>query len=146
VGAEANRLPFMLAFGVSVALHAMILSITFSGDTPSLEKDRGVEVVLVNARHDRAADQADVLAQANLDGGGTTDDEDARPSSPLPPQEQRADGDAVVDTQRAEQTLPQDEPEAQEKPAPKPAAKAEQEKIVTPEPKAPPKPQPSAAP
>ncbi|HLW05768.1 MAG TPA: energy transducer TonB [Azoarcus sp.] len=146
VSKRASRLPFMLACGVSVALHAMILSITFSGDTPSLEKDRGLEVVLVNARHDRAPEQADVLAQANLDGGGTTDDEDARPSSPLPPREQRADGAAVVDTQRAEQPLPQDEPKAQEKPTPQPAAKEEQAKIVTPEPKAPPKPQPSATP
>lgn len=143
---RAKRWLFPLALGASLALHAAILSITFSGYTPPPEKDRGLEIVLVNARHDRAPDKADVLAQANLDGGGTTDDEDARPSSPLLPQEQRADGDTAVDTHQAKQPPPPDEPKEQKKPAPKPAAEKKQPKIVTPKPKAPPKPQPSVAP
>lgn len=42
-----------------------------------------LEVVLVNARAAKAPDRPDVLAQANLDGGGNTD-QDRRVSTPFP--------------------------------------------------------------
>jgi protein TonB len=53
-------------------------------------------VVLVNARHERPPEKAEALAQANLDGGGESE-QAVRPKSPLPPQETRRDGDALVD-------------------------------------------------
>ncbi|MBA4742721.1 MAG: energy transducer TonB, partial [Azoarcus sp.] len=64
-------LPMPFAIVASLLVHAVVLSLTFSGaqPTPNIE-DRNLEVVLVNARRERAPEQADVLAQANLDGGG----------------------------------------------------------------------------
>jgi len=71
-------------FGISIALHAVILSIHFA---PIVIKDLGrstpIEVALVNAKSKDKPTKADVLAQANLDGGGNTD-ADRRAKSPLP--------------------------------------------------------------
>lgn len=87
---------------LSVALHLFMLSIHFG--LPERQEtsthNRALDVVLVNARHARPPEQVDVLAQANLDGGGTTD-LDERPSTPVPPQETRQDGDALIDTRAA---------------------------------------------
>ena len=56
--------------------------------------DRGppLEVALVNAKTKSKPTQADILAQANLDGGGNTD-ADRRAKTPLPvlPKEQPRD-------------------------------------------------------
>ncbi|HRP95856.1 MAG TPA: energy transducer TonB, partial [Rhodocyclaceae bacterium] len=75
----------LLAFGltVSLLLHGLVLSTGFlAPPQPAVhQRDRGLEVVLVNARHARAPDAAQVLAQANLDGGGTTE-QDTRPTTP----------------------------------------------------------------
>jgi len=72
------------AAGISVAIHAVILSIHFA---PVVIKDLGrsspLEVALVNAKTKEKPTKADVLAQANLDGGGNTD-ADRRAKSPLP--------------------------------------------------------------
>jgi len=79
-----ERMQFALV--VSIAIHAFVIfCITFkpfdalkeSSMTPPLE------VVLVNARSKTAPFKADAMAQANLDGGGTTD-ADRRAKSPLP--------------------------------------------------------------
>lgn len=117
----------MLAFAlaVSLALHGFILSIGFFAPPKpqALERDRGLEVVLVNARHARAPEQADVLAQASLDGGGTTELE-ARPTTPVPPQDTRRDGDAPIDARKAAAAPPPapqnvlTQPQADKKPAP----------------------------
>ncbi|AYH45376.1 energy transducer TonB [Azoarcus sp. DN11] len=90
-----------IAFLVSLAIHALALSIGFTmdlGPRPR-EPDRGLEVVLVNARHARAPQKAEVLAQANVDGGGTSE-QDARPKSPLPPQPSKREGDALVEAKK----------------------------------------------
>ena len=66
-------------FGISVAIHAIVLSIHFA---PNVIKDFGrgppLEVALVNAKTKEKPVKADVLAQANLDGGGNTDAGPAR--------------------------------------------------------------------
>ena len=62
-------------------------------------RDKGLEVVLVNARHAQAPEKAEVLAQANIDAGGNTEQE-VRASTPLPPQPNRQDGDALVEAKR----------------------------------------------
>lgn len=91
-----------LALIVSVLVHVFFLSVRFGfpeREQPSAQ-NQALEVVLVNARHARAPEQADVLAQANLDGGGTTEQE-ARPTTPVPPQDARRDGDALIDAASA---------------------------------------------
>ena len=90
-------------FGISVAIHAIILSIHFA---PAIVKDLGrgppLEVALVNAKTKERPTKADVLAQANLDGGGNTD-KDRRAKSPLPvlPKDS-AQNEIAVATQKVE--------------------------------------------
>ncbi len=98
VAAPRHALHFAVA--ASVLLHGLALSIRFK--LPELEKpfrDRGLEVVLVNARHSKAPEKPQALAQANLDGGGNTDAK-VRAKSPLPAKEQDVSGDALLQAQR----------------------------------------------
>jgi len=62
----------------------MLLLMHFAMPAPAtaLALDPGLEVILVNAKHDKAPLKADALAQANLDGGGAHDT--GRTKSPLP--------------------------------------------------------------
>ena len=64
-----------IAIWISFAVHAAILTIKFA--PPELKKLRdnmpSLEVMLVNAKTQKASEHADVLAQANLDRGGNTD-------------------------------------------------------------------------
>ena len=62
-------------------------------------RDKGLEVVLVNTRHAKAPEKPDVFAQNNVDGGGNTE-QNVRPSTPLPPQPTRRDGDALIEAKR----------------------------------------------
>lgn len=95
----------IMALVVSLVVHALILSVHFQ--LPKLESkanpDRALEVVLVNARHNRAPTDATLLAQANLDGGGDRD-EDARPTTPLTPQDHERAGDSLFDAQQKRDT------------------------------------------
>jgi periplasmic protein TonB len=74
-----------MALGTSIVMHAVLLSVHFKFPSalrsPSAEPR--LEVVLVNARTKERPAKADVLAQANLDRGGTVD-EPRRARSPLP--------------------------------------------------------------
>ena len=73
------------ALVASLVLHAVALAIHFSPlDLRSLaDKGPPLEVALVNARSPNKPTKADILAQANLDGGGNTD-QDRRAKTPLP--------------------------------------------------------------
>ena len=75
----------IFAVGASVLLHAVVLSIHFKlPDTlRKLATPQTLEVVLVNSKSRSKPVTPNVLAQANLDGGGNTDD-DRRAKSPLP--------------------------------------------------------------
>lgn len=74
-----------LALLASAAVHGMVLSTQFVKVNPRLFEDPNLpmEVVLVNAKSAEAPLNPDALAQANLAGGGNTD-EDRRLKSPLP--------------------------------------------------------------
>ncbi|WP_261379316.1 energy transducer TonB [Denitratisoma sp. DHT3] len=89
-----------LAIAVSVALHAGLLTIhfTFPG---TLERvtTRALDVVLVNSKHAARPTHAQAKAQANLDGGGNTDQE-RRAATPLPPSAQTREGDDLAQTRR----------------------------------------------
>jgi protein TonB len=74
-----------IALGVSVAVHAALLTIRFV-DPESFNrvfKDTPLEVILVNAKTNERPDKAQAIAQANMAGGGEA--ERGRASSPLPP-------------------------------------------------------------
>jgi len=76
---------FALALALSIFLHAVALSIHFK--LPDIIRDKylsqSLDVVLVNSKTRAKPVKADVLAQANLDGGGNTD-ENRRAKTPLP--------------------------------------------------------------
>ncbi len=72
--------------GVSLLLHAALIAWRFA-DPHSFNRvfeDTALEVVLVNARSDKAPERAQAMAQVNLAGGGQGA-ADARASSSLPP-------------------------------------------------------------
>lgn len=77
---------FQVALVASLVLHALLVLFIGIKD-PARNRDHNIspplEVVLVNSRSAAAPTQADALAQANLDGGGTTEAE-RRAKSPLP--------------------------------------------------------------
>ncbi|WP_068808799.1 energy transducer TonB [Thauera phenolivorans] len=91
--------PIAFAFALSIALHALLLLVHFQLPEYRPAADRGLEVVLVNARHAKAPEEAEVLAQTNIDAGGSNAVE-ATPSTPLPPREVQREGDALAETRR----------------------------------------------
>ena len=70
--------------GVSLLLHAILLSIHFKfPEALKFSSTQPLEVILVNAKTKERPAKAQALAQANLDGGGNTD-QDRRAKTPLP--------------------------------------------------------------
>ena len=65
-----------IAIWVSLAMHAAILAVKFVPEEPKKVRDNlpTLEVMLVNAKTKKSSEHADVLAQANLDRGGNTDE------------------------------------------------------------------------
>lgn len=90
----------MIAVAVSVLAHAALLAVHFAApDAFRLQPaDPGLEVILVNAKHQRAPLKAEALAQANLDGGGNADA--GRAQSPLPDLKRIENGDSMEALQR----------------------------------------------
>lgn len=90
----------LIAIVTSVVIHGIVLGIHFAQPdlNKSTSKDEGLEVILVNAKHDQAPIKADTLAQANLDGGGQA--EEGRATSPLPDMQHISDGTDVSDAQK----------------------------------------------
>ncbi|WP_229223735.1 TonB family protein [Duganella sp. sic0402] len=89
-----------LAIGLSLAAHAAMLAVRFVAPVPAPVQaaDPGLEVILVNAKHNKAPLKADAVAQANLDGGGTVDQ--GRAKSPMPDMRKTEMGDSVKANKR----------------------------------------------
>ncbi|MBX9871665.1 MAG: TonB family protein [Burkholderiaceae bacterium] len=84
-----------LALGISVALHAVLLTVRFV-DPEAIERafrDTPLDVILVNARSNTAHDKAQAIAQSSLAGGGEA--ERGRATSPLPSTLLSDSGDTV---------------------------------------------------
>jgi periplasmic protein TonB len=94
------------AIGLSLALHAGLLSVHFKFPDSLTWKPANapLEVVLVNARTKERPAKADVLAQANLNRGGTVD-ERRRAKTPLPVTEPRDPGKDFAEAQRRQRSL-----------------------------------------
>ena len=89
------------ALGVSALGHLLILvgiGIVAPDTFKFKPTDPGLEVILVNARHDKAPIHAEALAQADLDGGGNADD--GRAKSPLPDMHKSEEGEDIKVAQR----------------------------------------------
>ncbi|CAN5418799.1 TonB family protein [soil metagenome] len=94
-----------IALGFSLLVHAALLAVRFA--PPDAFKfrpaDPGLEVILVNAKHDKKPLKAEALAQANLDGGGNADA--GRAKSPLPDMRRSEDGDSLKEAQKRAEAL-----------------------------------------
>ncbi len=92
---------FWGAVALSIVLHAVLLALQFSMPDSKMnrQRDKGLDIVLVNAKHAHAPKDAQALAQANLDGGGNSKTK-ALPTTPLPPQDQTRDGESLMEAQR----------------------------------------------
>jgi protein TonB len=89
-----------IAIAVSVLAHGALLAVRFAAPESFKFKptDPGLEVILVNSKHDKRPLKADAIAQANLDGGGNADA--GRAKSPLPDMRRSEDGDSLKAMQR----------------------------------------------
>lgn len=97
--------PLFLGIGISLALHGTALSLHFAfPETSRNLRDKAMDIILVNAKSAQRPKDAQALAQANLDGGGNTDD-DRRAKTPLPPTRQQTPGSDVEQMQRRVQEL-----------------------------------------
>jgi periplasmic protein TonB len=75
VAAAKTISAFTIAIWLSVLIHGVILSIKFQPELKKLADHLpSLDVVLVNAKTKTAPDKAELLAQANLDRGGNTDE------------------------------------------------------------------------
>lgn len=89
-----------VAIGISVAVHAALLILHFNfPDASRAMQEKALDIILVNAKSSRKPVDAQAQAQANLDGGGNTD-ENRMVSTPLPPTLQQTTGDEVEQAQR----------------------------------------------
>jgi protein TonB len=90
----------VIALAASVLAHAALLAVRFTAPDAFRFKpaDPGLEIILVNARHDKKPLNPEALAQANLDGGGNADA--GRAKSPLPDMRKAEDGDDIKESKR----------------------------------------------
>jgi protein TonB len=95
----------VMALTVSIGLHISVLAIRFVD--PELLRVRStdppLDIILVNAKSETRPGKPEALAQANLDGGGTS--ERGRRTSPLPNTFEARDGDSLQEARRSVQQL-----------------------------------------
>ncbi|MHB1427442.1 MAG: energy transducer TonB [Rhodocyclaceae bacterium] len=89
-----------LALGVSLFLHAILLSIHFKLPA-ALDRTRAqaLDVILVNSRQATKPDKAQAKAQASLDAGGNSE-KPVRAKTPLPPTREAQPGNDIVAAQQ----------------------------------------------
>jgi protein TonB len=89
-----------IAIAASILVHGALLAVRFAAPDSFKFKqlDPGLEVILVNAKHDRKPVKAEALAQANLDGGGNA--ASGRSKSPLPDMRRHENGDGMTAIQK----------------------------------------------
>ncbi len=94
-----------LALGASLLLHAVVLSIHFKlPEAIGRATEQALDVILVNSKSAMKPHDAQAKAQANLDGGGNTD-ENRRATTPLPVAKDTHEGDAAIEARQRVATL-----------------------------------------
>jgi protein TonB len=89
-----------LALGISLVLHAVVLSIHFKlPQAINKATEHALDVILVNSKSASRPDKAQAKAQANLDGGGNTD-EDRRAKTPMPVAPAVQEGSDIVEARK----------------------------------------------
>ena len=96
----ADNRRLWLAIAISLAVHGLLMTLHFSfPDASKAMREKALDIVLVNAKSAKKPTHAQALAQANLDGGGNTD-ENRRLKTPLPPTQQQTSGTEIERMQR----------------------------------------------
>ncbi|MEK6245028.1 MAG: TonB family protein [Pseudomonadota bacterium] len=105
-GLDRQSRVLAISVAVSIFLHAVLLTIQFRFPDALHWKSASqpLEVILVNAKTRDKPSRAKALAQANLDGGGNTD-EKRRATSAAPVTNPRAPGSDLAETQRRQREL-----------------------------------------
>ncbi|GAC1527934.1 MAG: TonB family protein [Collimonas sp.] len=100
-----DNLILSTAIMISLVVHGMVLLMHFVAPRPAeaVAADPGLEVILVNAKHDKKPLKAEALAQADLDGGGASDA--GRAKSPLPDMRKTENGDSIMTAKRKVEEL-----------------------------------------
>lgn len=94
-----------LALAISIGVHALLLSLHFRfPEASNTVREKALDIILVNAKSARKPTGPQALAQANLDGGGNTD-ENRRAKTPLPVTAQQVQGNDLQQMQRRVQEL-----------------------------------------
>ena len=103
---DASSRFFTLALGISIVVHAVVLSLHFKfPDQFNLKSaQQALDVVLVNSKSVSKPTKAQALAQANLDGGGNVDD-NRRASTFLPAMPTQEAGTDLREAKRRQQQL-----------------------------------------
>ena len=89
-----------LAIGVSVLLHAIVLSVHFKlPEALNRAREQALDVILVNSKHATKPKKAQARAQTSLDAGGNTETL-LRAKTPLPPTRQSQVGNDIIAAQQ----------------------------------------------
>lgn len=97
--------PLALGILVSMILHGLVLGLHFKfPEASNAVREKALDIILVNSKSARKPSDAQALAQANLDGGGNTD-ENRRAKTPLPTTAKQVNGTDVEQMQRRVQEL-----------------------------------------
>lgn len=97
--------PLALGLTASLALHGALIGLHFKfPEASGAMREKALDIILVNAKSARKPSEAQALAQANLDGGGNTD-ENRRAKTPLPSTQQQVTGSDIQQMQRRVQEL-----------------------------------------
>jgi protein TonB len=94
-----------LGLGISLLLHAALLALNFEfPDASRAFQDQALDIILVNSKSARKPSSAQALAQANLDGGGTSE-QNRRVKTPLPASNRQQSGEELEQAEKRVQTL-----------------------------------------
>ena len=94
-----------LALGGSLLFHALLLSLHFSfPDASRAFRDKALDIVLVNSKSAHRPSDAQALAQANLDGGGNSE-QNRRAKTPLPAAPRHQTGDELRQAEKRVRAL-----------------------------------------
>jgi len=108
--ALALSVPMQVSIIVSVAMHALVfIGVGFRIIDPNsfASPHNVLDVVLVNSKTAARPKKAEVLAQANLDGGGNTD-ENRRAKTPFPKMQERTAADEAAEAQQRVKQMEQE--------------------------------------
>jgi periplasmic protein TonB len=108
--ALALSVPMQVSVIVSVTLHALVfIGVGFKVIDPNsfASPHNVLDVVLVNSKTATRPQKAEVLAQANLDGGGNTD-EKRRAKTPFPKMQERTAADEAAAAQQRVKQMEQE--------------------------------------